>query len=306
MPATCDIVVSVENSAYHVWQAMLFHYSCSKHLGRPPIVVVHKDNEPLQPGFERIVASGGNVQTAPNYRSYGGDDYAPRNTSASLRHVVSQADFLFLCDPDMIFLRGLNAEDLQGRKQQISFDYVEYLDPDRAEYQPALDQVCRRANVEPSRLRQQPIRGGVPHLIPRHLQEPLSSEWLHCIDLFPAIAPRPAGNAAAKAPACASPRKHWVTTMWALVLAVHRLGLEAATTHWCILNFEGDRPLPTQDAAGSAMIHYCYSEPGFNKSNFESTRAAEELVWNVPADDGTINGAIRKQLREAAAFFGIR
>ena len=40
-----DIVVSAENNRYMQWQAMVFHYSCTNVLGRPPIVVVHMDDE---------------------------------------------------------------------------------------------------------------------------------------------------------------------------------------------------------------------------------------------------------------------
>src|SRR5262245_51510471 len=107
-----ELVVSAENNAYLAWQAMLFHYSCLQHQRQAPIVVVHKDDEPLFPGFERIRAAGGIVQTAPNYRKYGGVNYPPRNTAATLRHVVSDADYVVVFDPDMIFLQPLPLDNL--------------------------------------------------------------------------------------------------------------------------------------------------------------------------------------------------
>jgi len=37
-----EIVVSTENNPYMVWQAMLFHASCMRHVGQAPIVMVHQ------------------------------------------------------------------------------------------------------------------------------------------------------------------------------------------------------------------------------------------------------------------------
>jgi hypothetical protein len=286
----------------------LFHYSCLRYVGQAPIVVVHKDDAPLLPGFERIAARGGRVQTAPNYRWHGGVHYPPRNTAATLRHVRTQADYLVLCDPDMLFLRPLPWHEGALTSRQVSFDKVSYLDPDSDVYQPALDQTCRSADVDPQRLRAVRVSGGVPHVIPVALQQSLSDQWLHCLELFPTIVPQP-GQAGGWHD---GPHKDWLATMWAVILAVHRLDLEPVMTDWCLYNVEGGTPQPPPGPGGPAMIHYCYGDATFNKRTFGSIEAAQQGVWQVPAPDdasvrdGTVSGTIRRQLYEAREFYGIQ
>lgn len=291
-----EVVVSTENNHYMVWQAMLFHYSCLTHLGQPPIVMVHNDGGPLLPGFERIRETGGIIQTAPSYRRLDGVFYPPRNTAGSLRHVQTNADHILLCDPDMIFLQPFQADDLITTDRHLSFDFVGYLDPDHAVYQPALDQVCRRIGFSPEKLRQPVVDGGVPHVIPTACQKRLSDEWFDLMGFFPDIAPASPGDI---------PRKDWLVTMWALVMAMHRLDLQPVMTRFCVTNCHSDLPMSPLDAAGPKILHYCYGGSGFDKRQFQSAAGADEAVWNVPPDDGTISGTIRRQLREARQFYGL-
>lgn len=293
-----EIVVSAENNHYLVWQAMLFHCSCLKYVGQAPIVMVHKGDEPLLPGFERIRETGGRVQTAPNYRDRHGVRYPPRNTAGSLRHVEANAEFLVLCDPDMLFLQPSPFDDLALTDRQITFDFVGYLEPDAEEYQPALDDVCRRAGVDPTRLRRPVVNGGVPHLIPTAWQKPLSDEWLSLIELFPTIS-RSAGQDEDM------PCKDWLATMWAAVMAVHRLGLEPVMTRFCATNCNEAARLPPRDASGPKLLHYCYGGPGFDKRRFSDPEDSDHAVWLAASDDGTVSGEIRRQLREAREFFGL-
>src|SRR5579871_986915 len=179
---TFDIVVCAENNTFMVWQAMLFHYSCIRHMQRAPIIVVHKNDEPLLKGFRQIRDSGGIVQIAPNYRCVGGVNYPPRNTAATLRHVQSEARFLVLCDPDMIFMQPVPFDDPAPTDRQISFDHLGYLVPDHPDSRPVLAEVCARAGVSLAKLHERPISGGVPHVMPRSLQRPFSDEWLHCLE----------------------------------------------------------------------------------------------------------------------------
>lgn len=300
-----EIVVSTENNPYMAWQAMLFHYSCVTHLGRTPIVVVHKGDELLLPGFERIRASGGIVQTAPNYRVVDGVLYAPRNTAGSLRHVETDAEFIVLCDPDMLFLQSFPFDELTLGSRQVSFDFVGYLDPAIAAHQPALDDVCRAAGIAPEKLRHPVVNGGVPHVIPAVWQGKLSDEWFELMELFPTIDPSHSDfGRTAPCPDEAVPQKDWIVTMWAIVMALHRLNLEPVVTKLCVTNCH-EGPLPPLDVAGPKMLHYCYGGPGFEKRIFEESHDAEEAVWIVPPDDGTISGAIRRQLREAGRFYGL-
>lgn len=291
-----EIVVSAENNHYLVWQAMLFHFSCLKSLGRPPIVMVHKGDEPLLPGFERIRETGGRVQTAPNYRNLHGVHYPPRNTSGSLRHVETDAEFLVLCDPDMLFLQPLPFDELTLTDRQISFDFVGYLDPDADVYQPVLDDVCRRAGIAPERLRWPVANGGIPHVIPSAWQKPLSDEWLELIELFPTITNSTGQEGGV-------PHKDWLATMWAVVMALYRLNLEPVMTKLCLTNCYENTLLPPLDASGPKLLHYCYGGPGFDKRRFSSPSDANHAVWNVAPDDGTTSGAIRRQLREAREFY---
>lgn len=290
-----EIVVSTENNHYMVWQAMLFHFSCVTHLGRPPIVMVHMNDEPLLPGFERIRATGGLVQVAPSYRDLNGVSYPPRNTAGSLKHVETDADYIVLCDPDMLFLQPLPFDELTLSGRQVSFDLCGYLQPDSAEYQPTLDNVCRKAGLDPIRLRQPFVDGGVPHVIPTRWQRPLSEIWFELIELFPTIGSADRGE----------PCKDWLATMWALVMATHRLELEPVMTKLCVTNCYEERPVPPLDSAGPKMLHFCYGGPGFDKRRFHKPSDAEEQVWKVPDDDGLIAGAIRRQLRNARKFYGI-
>src|SRR5690349_4623801 len=117
-----------------MWQAMLFHFSCVKHLGQPPVIVVHHDGEPLLGGFELIANRGGRIQAAPNYRVHQGVSYPPRNTAGSLRDVETEAEFIFLCDPDMLFLRSVDLQEYTPSEREVSFDEVPYLIPARAEF----------------------------------------------------------------------------------------------------------------------------------------------------------------------------
>ncbi len=301
-----EIVVSVENNPYLAWQAMLFHYSCVKYEGQTPVVMVHREpGERLQAGFRRLKAAGGDVRTAPDYRRVDGVNYPPRNTAASLRHVETDADYIVLCDPDMIFLRKLPRRQLRLSERQVTFDFIGYLDPNFAAYQPTLDEVCRAAGVDPQRLRQPVVNGGVPHVIPRGLQASLSDEWLAIIERFPTLPPIPPEHVGALTRGChVGPQKDWLATMWAVVLATHRLGLEPVMSRLATTNFQGDRLLASFEET-PRMIHYCYGEPGFNKHLFEKRQDMERKVWNVAPGDASICGMIRRQLLEARDFYGM-
>lgn len=301
--ADFEVVVSAENVYYMMWQAMLFHYSCVKHLGQAPVIMVHHDGEPLLGGFALISEQGGNVQAAPNYRIHKGVDYPPRNTAASLKHLQTDADFIFLCDPDMLFLRPFSLDQFALSDQQISFDEVNYLVPHKAEFNGSLESICARAGVPLQTLFDHPISGGVPHMIPRRQQQAVARDWLDSMEFFPTFDlgphfPRPQELRAV-------PHQFWTTTMWALVLTAHRLQLEAVMTKHCLLNYEGQTPLSSDTTSGRTMIHYCYSNAGFDKRLHYDQSAAENDVWHQDADDGSISGRIRRQLNEAREFYGI-
>jgi hypothetical protein len=301
-----EIVVSTENNPYMVWQAMLFHASCVRYVKQPPIFVVHTDCQQLLRGFELIHSTGGRIQTAPDYRQIGGVNYPPRNTAASLRHVQVDADYLILCDPDMVFLQPLPWEQLALDNSQISFDFVGYLDAEVEAYQPTVDDVCRRVGVDPQRLRNPQYNGGVPHVIPIRHQQTLSKLWLELMEQFPNVPPCPAETPGARPRGChMGPQKDWLCTMWALLMAVEKLNLQPRLTQLCLTTQDGGRLLPPTEPTGPCLIHYCYEDTGFGKHQYDTVEAAEQTVWKVPAGDGTVCGNIRDQLRHACEFYGL-
>ncbi len=298
---TFEVVASTENTHYMMWQAMLFHYSCVKYLGQTPTIVVHHDGERLLPGFELIIKHGGRIQTAPNYRAHKGVDYPPRNTAGTLLRLQSAADFVVLCDPDMIFLRPVRYQDLLADDNQISFDEVSYLVPAKAEFEGTLESICERAGVPLQTLFDRPVSGGVPHVVPRSRQHAVARDWFDVMEFFPTFD----DGASIETPKelKSVPQQFWTTTMWALVLTAHRLQLDPVITRQCVLNYWGDAALPPPSENSPSMIHYCYSHQAFNKRLYYDATAAEVTVWNQPPDDGTISGTIHRQLREARDYY---
>ncbi|MBS0262497.1 MAG: hypothetical protein JSS02_11150, partial [Planctomycetes bacterium] len=301
MPAI-EIVASTENTGYQMWQAMLFHFSCVRYQGQVPTIVVHHSGEPLLTGFRLIEKLGGRIQAAPNYRAHQGVSYPPRNTAGTLRHVSTAADFIFLCDPDMIFLRHIPLEDFVVARDEISFDKVSYIVPDKAEFAGQLESICQEAGVSYDMLLERPVSGGVPHMIPAHLREAVSTDWLDVMEHFPTFRLGPEIERPHELREV--PNQFWTTTMWALVLTLHRLRLNPVLTQHCLHNLHGELPLPTSisDSQGPGIIHYCYRHPGFDKRKYFDAEAIQRTVWNLPPDDGTISGAIRGQLHEARDF----
>ena len=298
MARTCDIIISAGNNPYQLWQAMLFHYSCWKHQGQIPLIVVHNGDEPLLEGFNRIAEVGGRVQPAPDYRDRDGLVYSPRNTPVALRRAETDAGFVMLCEPDMVFLRPIDFSSIDLTLLTITLDRLTYLDAEREEYQPALDVVAEQSGIDAKVLRARPLNGGVPHILPTELKKEFSELWLGGIDRFVEYAKRNPGNRSNE------PSIHWVSGMWSTVLAIHRMELKPTFTDFCISNAEGDQ-LVQPLVESHPLIHYCYGDAGFNKREYIDYDAALNRVWQVPSDDGTINGAIRGQLREAREFYGL-
>lgn len=302
---TFDIVVSAENNRYMQWQAMLFHYSCTKIMGRPPIIVVHMDDEPLRPGFRLIEEHGGLLQFAPTLRYVDQIEYPPRNTAVALQAVKTSADLIVLCDADMVLLRPLPVNELAMTPETISFDRVTYLDPSRPDYAPHIAHACLADGIDPAILSKPVISGGVPHVIPRHLQAELSQEWLRYIDLFPVI-DHPREPSLPRYSYPKGPHRLWLATMWAVILAMHRLNLNYVETSWCLTNMDGYQPIPAPGSPEHCMLHYCFDGAGFNKRHFKwDVDITNPEFWSVPPGDDTIGGFLRQQFRETGQFFGL-
>ncbi len=295
MTTVCDLVVSAENTCYMAWQCMLFQASCQTHLGRTPTFVVHGDDDSLVDGFVRIARQGGRVQRAPNFRDRG-SSYPPRNAIHSLDLVHSDADYLALFDPDMVFLQPIDFDGLaqQLAPEEITLDRVGYLNLERG-YQEPIRRICQSAGIDFAAVAQQPPSGGVPHLVPNRLRHRLCRAWLSLTDQCREALARAHGADSSAA---------WVAVMWGLVLAIRQLGLKPRLTDFCISN-AGNPALPTAPHT-PAMVHYCYCHETWSKRRFLGSADACDAVWTSTAPPGTVNGAICQQLAWAARYFGIR
>ena len=296
-PLSFDFVVSAENNYYNSWQAMLFHYTCMKQMKQAPIIVVHGDDrEELLRPFELIRQHGGRIQRARNFRYDAGWDYPPRNTAGSLSVVQSDADFLVLCDPDMVIFRPLPLDQLGLANHQISYDRVTYLTV-KDENRDQLEECCRAVGVALQSLADHRFSGGVPHVIPRVLQARLSSEWLRCMTFF-----EPADAMLRKQPGF---HVDWLATMWALTFAIQRLDLEVVMTEWNLINWPGTRRTDEFDKQTECIVHYCYNDKEFNKRDYMDESGACSRVWKSSCTPHTINALIVRELREAADFYSI-
>lgn len=284
---TFDVVVSAENNPYVEWQAMLFHHSCLRQLGRAPIVVVHGDGELLD-GYRLIAAAGGRIQRAPSFRGDGGA-YSPRNSAGTLACCETSAERVVLCDPDMIFLRD-EAFDSQA---EISVDRSTYLRVNPENREP-LAVACGRAAVSIEILDAEPLDAGVPIVVSASVRKRLADEWLACIDL---ILDLPRTDRFVRS-------MWWLTSMWAFVFAVHRLGVRPATTALTIANERGARPPAADRCELPALLHYCYGDEAFDKRDFHGafTRCAD--VWRLgPAVQPGLGARIRDEIVAARAFY---
>jgi hypothetical protein len=292
MAPSYDIVTSAENNLYNAWQAMLFHYSCQEYAGQTPIIVVHGDGRQLRPGFREIQRTGGRVQYMRNFRHDGGFDYPPRNTAGSLFSVRSDADYVVLCDPDMIFFRPLPMEKICLEENEVSFDVVPYLNINQTN-RGLLTDVCRRAGGSLELLKNSPISGGVPHIVPAALREPLSQQWLQNMEYFEPVA---------SANKSRGVLIDWHATMWALVIAARQLNLEPVMTEFCLLNKEGQGAF-SPDSSSKTILHYCFGDSVFDKKRYSRNPGLCEKVWQAEAPEGTLNGAICAQLSEAREYY---
>lgn len=302
---TLDIVASAENNRYMEWQAMLFHYTCVAFQGQVPVIAVHKGDEPFLPGFKLISDHGGRVQAVPNLRDLHGVPYPPRNSAAALQFIETSADFVALCDADMIFLKPIPSESLPTSRNTVTFDRVSYLDPDRSCYQPHIDEVFRENGIDPVVLRNPVISGGVPHIVSADRHRALGEEWLRCIDLFPIMFEGERPDSADERYAD-WPYRCYLASMWAILMARYTLKLEHMETFIVINNFEDFLPMPDPSASRFCMLHYLYGSPAFDKRSMigdKDIMCAE--FWNLPPEDDSIGGYLRKQLRDAGRFYGL-
>lgn len=284
------VVVSAENNPYLEWQTMVLARSCFVALQTWPTVVVHGDGA-LLPGFLLLRRLGADVQQAMNWRYSHGVDYPPRNTCATLAHVATSAEYLFLCDPDIVFLRAPLWPTVM-RDDAITMDEASYLRPNPCNA-PALMAACRALNVSPTQLADERLAGGVPHLIATASRADLAREWQQCIDWFLARRLCLRGG---------SRYDPWLTSMWGLVFAVLRLRMGAVRTRFAALNHRGGGDAAV--ATAREMIHYAYGDQYFDKRQYHGSRARALAVWRCGwAPQGSMAWQLQERIREAGLFY---
>jgi hypothetical protein len=272
MKFTHRIFVSAENNAYCGWQTKLFYFSCVTRLNHHPTIVVHDSGQPWHQDFSDLARAGARVCSAPSYSQSVHDDYPPRNTAGTLLHAAGlcgDAEFIVLCDPDMIFVSEPEFP------SSLSGNYYFYMDYDRKEVVAA----ARRLHVAKDRmeLQKEELRCGVPYVIPVAEARRLGESWLQAVDAF---APR-----------------NWIDIMHAFGLAVMNLGLRLTLTDFV------DTNLRPGARSRREIIHYCYGDEKWEKRDFVEHRAGD--VWNpiVKGRKGTILGEIVSQITEAEKFY---
>lgn len=278
-----DYVCSVENTAYMEWQAMVFHHSVLMATGRPPIIAVMIGRgEPLLPGFRLIARTGGNLQRCLNYRNSGHSDFSIRNTPGCLLEVETDADYVVLCDADMILTRETYIPPL--RDNEVSMDnWAAYsMDPVRWRMGARVKMALPRVRLTLNDLSRWPTWGGVPHVIPRTLMRSLGREWLACCEMM--------------LPQCDNDMQPriWEAAMWGLVFAIVRLGLEPTRTYWVDHNDDATR---RWDPWWS-MIHYPFNGGEFDKKGRMAFPDGE-----IATTSGSVNRKIVNSLRDAKAWY---
>jgi hypothetical protein len=286
-----DIVVSSDNNDYLAWQCMLFHHSCTSHLGQAPIIVVHGDNGPLAQGYRLLLQKGGIVQRLPSMASIGSIGYAPRNMWATLKGVETSAENIVFCDPDFIFLRPIDFASIVAQLdgKAISLDQVGYMTVGNHN-RLILETVCKRAWISFKNLDDLTVSGGSPLIVPTKLRRRLAREWANLTEDYLTTSFQHYGAVNSEV---------WIAAMWGLVLAAFRIDAPIMLTSMCTANQAG----AILDLNNCGIVHYCYGDEVFDKRRFSNTEASLKTVWKMQAPEGTVNGVLAKALREAAEFY---
>jgi hypothetical protein len=282
------IVVSAENNPYLAWQCKLFYFSCVSRAKQQPIVIVHETESDWHPDFFELAKTGCAVYSAPNYRtSAGGDNLPGRNHAGSLMKAAEickgQAEFIALCDPDMLFVRATDFLDC------LSAEFSSFMDYDQG----YIEKARLRFGLEREALdaKKDKLTVAVPYVIPTTLALEFGRTWLQAIDAFPLRKDRNDTGSTGEVK-----RRHVV--MHGFGLTVVKLGLEIEMTHLVDHNYWQDEQLR------APMIHYAYGDERWNKRNYFTDEQIRG-VWHpeATAADGTILSEMICQLRQAGDFY---
>ena len=291
-----DVVVASDNNNYLAWQCMVFHHSCTTHLGRAPIFVVHGDDGPLVEGYRLLQEKGGVIQRLPTFRFAGKIDYVCRNLWATLKGVKTPADTIVLCDPDVFFLRPVDFSGIAAglNDEAVSLDQVGYMrvsDHNRA----ILEEVSRASWIDPRQLNGIGTTGGMPYVVPTALRRRLAREWEARTEDCLTASFKHYGQMNSEV---------WISIMWGFVFAALRCNVPVSVTNLCALNGKKAEEQPSV-LSERAILHYCYGDGFFDKKRYMEEEASRNPVWKASAPEGTINAEVIRALREAAVFYNL-
>jgi hypothetical protein len=284
-----EIVVSTENTAYFLWQCLLFFNSCVQVQQATPRFVVH-ENGGLLPGYRALAELGAHVQVARNYRSFGGQEYPPRNSPGSLLEVRHTKSWTMLCDPDFLFLRPLpsRAAALCGQRS-LSWESSSFMLVNDGNL-PWLSEACSERNIDPRRAREHRQGGSTPSLVHRDLRAEFAQRWLEATGVLVDVGVR---------------RGHlnWISSMWGFALAAWEMNREIALTRVTQGSFAGSET--PQSALTTHILHYSYGDQLFDKRNFGNPDTAP-TVWSQRAAAGSVSAHMIERLKAARAWYASR
>jgi hypothetical protein len=282
------IATSVQNTGYMAWMAMVFAYSCRRWYQEPPIIVVHAgDGKPLLPEFRLLrEATGSPIVRTGDFEHVGpGSPYSPRNMPFALRAIDDvECEWLVVCDADFVFDRHVPFDHLALGADAMVMAESGFMRARDCPYLP-FPHVCERTGLSYDDIINE-TGGAVPYILSNRHRVRFASEWATIMDYF---AP-PIGS------------MHWISIMWAAVLAAKRMNLAVILQPLCCGN--SDRTLLQKGCP--PIIHYGYNDSTFGKHTYFWPLERAREVWSVePSGDGTTSDRVRREIADAARFYGL-
>ncbi len=276
------IAVSVENHAYHGWQAATLAYSALQWQKTAPLLVVHgADQAPLHPFLEEAQAAGAWVLHARNWKDHGRHErpWAARNTAAALLDAAALArelgaETVVLLDPDMVWTRRVSWP------SELAVDHcpLEWIHQDRARA------VARRMGLSVPADAHVRFGARVPYVVPTALAGSLGVTWWRVMEHYYELGDW-----------------RWSDHMVAFALALLELGLKPAHRRFSQTNGAGGYKAPVE----APLIHYAHGTPYWDKRWFvnEDSPAWAEL-WKpprLPVD--SVQGWVSREIWRTRRFY---
>ncbi len=267
------IVISAENNAYMAWQAKLIFFSCVTRLQLQPLIVVHETGGPWDAQFYDLKRAGAVLISAPSYAQRGARSGNTAGTLLQAAEICPVNEFIVLCDPDMIFVRGIVFP------ETLAAQHYSYMHYRWAE----VEEVAQRLGMSPPSLhaREPQLCCGVPYVIPALAARPLALRWLEILGMFPQR----------------EPRWMWMDVMYAFGLAVADLGLDVLLLDIVDQNHSSDQLLRHD------VIHYCMGDATWDKRQFADDQQVARWATSAQPAKGSVLEEIVLQLREAGRFY---